>query len=146
MKIIGVISLLLAFHASAKTESGVIVKILPDKLVLDSSCAAMADIQSKSFSILYACKDSYERNYFYNFRLNDENLEDSFKNSSTDVRVKKSHFKSYTLYEITAKNPDNKPIKFVSYCTKKVCLDLVSDSEYEESIQDSITSQLKGRK
>ncbi|MCW8879262.1 MAG: hypothetical protein OQJ89_03860 [Kangiellaceae bacterium] len=143
MKVFGIILLLITFHTSAKAGSGVIVKILPDKLVLDSSCQAIADLQSKDFSILYACKDSYERNYFYNFRLNDGDLVDEFKKSSTEVVVSKSQFKSYTLYEITAKNFDNKPIRFVSYCTKEICLDLVSDNKYEQSIQDSITSQLQ---
>lgn len=143
MKVFGIILLLFNFHASAKTESGVVVKILPDKLVLHSSCKAIADLQSKDFSILYACKDSYQRNYFYNFRLNNGDLVEDFKKSSTEVMVNKSQFKSYTLYEIKAKNSDKKPIKFVSYCTKELCLDLVSDNEYEQSIQDSITSQLQ---
>lgn len=134
----------MTLNVSAKETSGVVVKILPDTLVLNSSCKAMADLVAKDFSILYACKDSLQRMYFYNFRLNDIDLVADFKMSSTDVEVNKSQFKSYTLYELTAKNSDNKPIKFVSYCTKELCLDLVSDNEYEKSIQDSITSQLRG--
>jgi len=144
MKFISIIILLMTFNVSAEETHGVVVKILPDALVLNSSCKAMADLVAKDFSILYACKDSFQRMYFYNFRLNDIDLVADFKKSSTDVVVNKSQFKSYTLYELTAKNSDNKPIKFVSYCTKELCLDLVSDDEYEKSIQDSITSQLRG--
>ena len=144
MKIFAIVLLLFTFNLSAKEKNGVVVKILPDALVLDSSCKAMADLVAKDFSILYACKDSFQRMYFYNFRLNDIDLLADFKKSSTDVVVNKSQFKSYTLYELTAKNSKNKPIRFVSYCTKELCLDLVSDNEYEKSIQDSITSQLRG--
>ncbi|MCJ8321788.1 MAG: hypothetical protein HRT52_22085 [Colwellia sp.] len=144
MKYFSIILLLITFNVSAKETHGVVVKILPDTLVLNSSCKAMADLVAKDFSILYACNDSFQRMYFYNFRLNDIDLVADFKKSSTDVVVNKSQFKSYTLYELTAKNSDNKPIKFVSYCTKELCLDLVSDNEYEKSIQDSITSQLRG--
>lgn len=144
MKIFSIIILFTAFNLSAKEVSGVVVKILPDSLVLDSSCKAMADLVAKDFSILYACKDSFQRAYFYNFRLNDIDLVADFKKTSINVVVNKSQFKSYTLYELTATNSDNKPIKFVSYCTKELCLDLVSDNEYEKSIQDSITSQLRG--
>ena len=144
MKYFRIILMLITFNVSAKETHGVVVKILPDTLVLNSSCKAMADLVAKDFSILYACNDSFQRMYFYNFRLNDIDLVADFKKSSTDVVVNKSQFKSYTLYELTAKNSDNKPIKFVSYCTKELCLDLVSDNEYENSIQDSITSQLRG--
>lgn len=144
MKIFSILLLLITFNISAKETSGVVVNILPDSLVLNSSCKAMADLKAKDFSILYACKDSFQRMYFYNFRLNDIDLVGDFKKKSTDVVVNKSQFKSYTLYELTAKNSDNNPIKFVSYCTKELCLDLVSDNEYEKSIQDSITSQLRG--
>ncbi|WDE10400.1 hypothetical protein [Thalassomonas haliotis] len=136
--------LLLAFQASASSQDGIVVHILPDKLVLSSSCVARADIQSKEFSIIYACKDSKNTMYFYNFRLNNVDLAADFKKNSTEVVINESQFNSYTLYELTAKNSDNKPIKFVSYCTKELCLDLVSDDEYEKSIQDSITSQLRG--
>ena len=144
MKFFNIVLLLMTFNVSAKEVHGVAVKIFPDTLILNSSCKAMADLVAKDFSILYACKDSFQRIYFYNFRLNDIDLVADFKKSSTDVVVNKSQIKSYTLYEITAKNTDNKPIKFVSYCTKELCLDLVSDNEYEKSIQDSITSQLRG--
>jgi hypothetical protein len=144
MKIFTTILLFIAFNLSAEEEGGVVVKILPDPLVLNSSCKATVDLVAKDFSVLYACKDSFQRMYFYNFRLNDIDLVADFKASSTDVVVNKSQFKSYTLYELTAKNSDNKPIKFVSYCTKALCLDLVSDNEFEKSIQDSITSQLRG--
>jgi hypothetical protein len=134
----------MTFHVTAKEEHGVVVRILPDKLVLSNSCSAMADLQSKEFSIIYACEDSHSRKYFYNFRLNNVDLVADFQKDSTDVVVNKTQFNSYTLYELTAKNSENKPIKFVSYCTKELCLDLVSDNEYEKSIQDSITSQLRG--
>jgi len=144
MKIFAIVLLLFTFNLSAKEKNGVVVKILPYALIFDSRCTTMADLVAKDFSILYACKDSFQRMYFYNFRLNDIDLLADFKKSSTDVVVNKSQFKSYTLYELTAKNSKNKPIRFVSYCTKELCLDLVSDNEYEKSIQDSITSQLRG--
>ena len=144
MKFLSVLVLFATFQVSAFSKGGVVVHILPDELVLSSSCVARADIQSKEFSIIYACKDSQNTMYFYNFRLNNVDLVADFKKSSTDVVVNERQFKSYTLYELTAKNSDNKPIKFVSYCTKELCLDLVSDDEYEKSIQDSITSQLRG--
>ena len=82
--------------------------------------------------------------YFYNFRLNNIDLVADFNKSSTDVVINESQFNSYTLYELTAINSDDRPIKFVSYCTKELCLDLVSDDELEKSVQDSITSQLRG--
>ncbi|WP_281556022.1 hypothetical protein [Thalassomonas sp. RHCl1] len=144
MKILSMVLLLITFQSFAKSQDGVVVHILPDQLVLSKSCVARADIQSKEFSIIYSCIDSQNTMYFYNFRLNNIDLVSDFKKNATDVVVNKSHFKSYTLYELTAKNSDNKPIKFVSYCTKKVCLDLVSDDEYEKAIQDSITAQLQG--
>lgn len=144
MKTLSLVLLLISFHVFANAQDGVVVQILPDELVLSNSCVARADIQSKEFSLLYACKDSQSRMYFYNFRLNNIDLVADFKKGSTEVVVNKSQFKSYTLYELTAKNSENKPIKFVSYCTKELCLDLVSDNEYEKSIQDSITSQLRG--
>lgn len=143
MKFLSVLALLMTFQVYAVSKNGVAVHILPDKLVLSSSCVARANIQAKEFSLLYACKDSNNTPYFYNFRSNDVDLVTEFKKDSTDVVVNKSQFKSYTLYEISAKNTDNKSIKFVSYCTKALCLDLVSDDEYEQSIQDSITSQLR---
>ncbi|TPH13415.1 hypothetical protein [Litorilituus lipolyticus] len=144
MKILSILALFITFQVSAYSQDGVVVHILPDKLVLSKSCVARADVQSKEFSIIYACKDSQNVMYFYNFRLNNVDLVADFKQNSTDVVVNESQFKSYTLYELTAKNSDNKPIKFVSYCTKDLCLDLVSDDEFEKSIQDSITSQLRG--
>lgn len=144
MKLLGILMLFFALQVSASNPAGVVVHILPDELVLSSSCIAKADIQSKEFSILYVCKDSQNISYFYNFRLNNIDLVADFKKTSTDVVVSKSRFESYTLYEITAKNAEKKSIKFVSYCTKKVCLDLVSDDEYEKSVQESITSQLRG--
>ena len=67
MKIFTVVLLFIAFNLSAKEESGVVVKILPDSLVLNSSCKAMADLVAQDFSILYACKDSVQRMYFYNY-------------------------------------------------------------------------------
>ncbi|GAA6173507.1 hypothetical protein NBRC116592_31770 [Colwellia sp. KU-HH00111] len=144
MKLLSVLALFFSFQVFAYSKDGVVVHILPDELTLSSSCVAKADLQSKEFSIIYACKDSKNTMYFYNFRLNNVDLVADFKDISTDLVVNKSQFKSYTLYELTAKNSDEKPIKFVSYCTKEVCLDLVSDDEYEKSIQDSITSQLRG--
>ncbi|WP_448546443.1 hypothetical protein [Thalassotalea fusca] len=143
MKFLSILVLLVTFQVSAFSKNGVVVHILPDELVLSSSCVARADIQSKEFSILYACRDSQNTMYFYNFRLNNVDLATEFKKDSTDVVVNESQFKSYTLYELTAKNTENKPIKFVSYCTKELCLDLVSDDEYEKSIQDAITAQLR---
>ena len=144
MKLLSVLVLLVTFQAFASSKAGVMVHILPDRLMLSSSCVARADMESKEFSILYVCKDSKETMYFYNFRLNNVDLVADFKKTSTDVAVNKSQFNSYTLYELSAKNSENKPKKFVSYCTKKLCLDLVSDDEYEQSVQDSITSQLRG--
>lgn len=144
MRVFSVVLLFIAFKLSAEEKGGVVVSILPDTLLLNSSCKAMADLAAKDFSILYACRDSLQRMYFYNFRLNDIDLIADFKKTSTGVVVNKSQFKVYTLYELTAKNSDDKPIKFVSYCTNTLCLDLVSDNEYEKSIQDSITSQLGG--
>ena len=145
MKMFVLILLLFSFHSSATPiEEGVVVKILPDKLILPIDCETWADLQAKEFSILYSCKDSYNRKYFFNFRLNNMDLVADFKRESTDVVVKESKFKSYTLYELTAKNSDNNKIKLVSYCTKDLWLDLVSDNEYEKSIQDAITLQLRG--
>lgn len=145
MKLFSIILLIVTFNLSAKeSREGVIVQILPDALVLDTSCKAMADLVANEFSILYACKDSSKRMYFFNFRLNNIDLVADFEKNSTDVAVNKSQFNAYTLYELTAKNAEKKSIKFVSYCTKDLCLDLVSDNEYDQSVQDSITSQLGG--
>jgi len=145
MKIFSIMLLLITFHVSAKEENGVVVSILPDQLVLSNNCIAIADLKSKELSIIYACEDSLSQKYFFNFRLNNIDLVADFKRESTDVVVKESQFNSYTLYELTAKNSDNNTIKFVSYCTKELCLDLVSDNEFEKSIQDSITAQLGGK-
>lgn len=144
MRILTAILLLISVQAFANKQEGVVVNILPDKLILSNTCAARADLESQEFSIIYACKDSQDRRYFYNFRLNNIDLVADFKKSSTEVVVNKTHFKPYTLVELTAKNADNKPIKFVSYCTKALCLDLVSDNEFEASVQAAITAQLQG--
>lgn len=144
MKIFSIALLLISFQASASNLSGIAVQILPNKLILSKSCVARADLQAKEFSIIYSCTDSKGRMYFYNFRLNNIDLVADFQKNQKDVVVNKSQFNSYTLYELTAKNSDNKPIKFVSYCTKSLCLDLVSDNEFDNSVQDSITSQLRG--
>mgnify|MGYP000648644065 CR=1 FL=1 len=144
MKNVSIVLLLMSFHVFANQQQGVAVQILPDKLLLSDSCVARADLKAKEFSVIYACYDSQSRMYFYNFRLNNIDLVADFKKNQTDVVVNKSQFNSYTLYELTAKNSDNKPIRFVSYCTESLCLDLVSDNEYDKSIQDAITSQLGG--
>ncbi|GAW98005.1 MULTISPECIES: hypothetical protein [Colwellia] len=76
------------------------------------------------------------------FRLNDIDLVADFEKNSAEVDVNEIKFKAYTLYEILAKSEDGEEFKFVSYCTKDVCLDLVGD--YEQSVKASITSQLGG--
>ena len=142
MKILGIILILITFNSSAKSEKGVVVKILPDKLVLSIDCEAKANLLEEKASVLYTCKNSEGGKYFMDFRLNDLDLVADFKRSSTDVIVNESQFKSYTLYEISAMDSKGNPQKFVSYCTKEVCLDLVGD--YEQSIKAAITSQLRG--
>jgi hypothetical protein len=142
MKFFGIILLLITFHSSAYTEKGVVVKILPDKLTLSIDCEVNADLLQEKASVFYTCKNSDDGMYFLDFRLNDGDLVADFERSSTDVVVNEIKFKSYILYELTAKDSNGNPEKFVSYCTKEVCLDLVGD--YENSIKDSITSQLRG--
>jgi len=142
MKIFATILLLFTFHSSANTAKGIVVNILPDKLTLSIDCQARADLLREKASIIFICKNSEKGQYFLDFRLNDEDLVTSFKRNSTDVVVNESVFNSYTLYEISAKDSNDKQIKFVSYCTKELCLDLVG--EYEKSVKDSITLQLQG--
>lgn len=146
MKNFGVILLLFVFHSSAKAEKGVVVNILPDKLILSADCEVQANLQRlqsqpENFSVLYICKNSDNGRYFLDFRLNNIDLVANFKRRSTDVVVNKSKFKSYIFYELMAKGSNGKQSKFVSYCTKELCLDLVG--EYEKSIKASITSQLQ---
>jgi len=137
MKIFGIILLLFTFHSSAKAEKGVVVKIFPDKLIFPIDCETWANPQAEEFSILLTCKNSANKKYFFNLRLN--NMD--FAAEPTVIDVNESKFKSYTLYELTDKDPNGNQRKSVHYCTKEVCLDLVG--EYEISVKDSITSQLQ---
>jgi hypothetical protein len=139
MKTLVVTLLLLSFHSYAMAEKGFVVKIFPDKLTFPIDCETRADFQAEELSILYICKNSINQNYFFNFRPNNIDI----AANPIIVEIKESKFKSYTIYEITDKDPDNgKQRQHISYCTKEACLDLVGD--YEQSIKDSITSQLRG--
>jgi hypothetical protein len=144
MKALSLILLLGCCSASAKENSGVVVKILPDTLVLDQSCRAIADVEAKTFSLIYACKDVNNTMYFYNFRPNNIDIVADFKKSASDVVVNKNQFGVYTLFELSAINAEKTPIKFVTYCNVTTCLDLVSDNEYDKSVQEAITAQLRG--
>ncbi len=139
MKTLVVTLLLLSFHSYAMAEKGFVVKIFPDKLTFPIDCETRADFQAEELSILYICKNSINQNYFFNFRPNNIDI----AANPIIVEIKESKFKSYTIYEITDKDPDNgKQRQYISYCTKETCLDLVGD--YGQSIKDSITSQLRG--
>jgi hypothetical protein len=139
MKTLVVTLLLLSFHSYAMAEKGFVVKIFPDKLTFPIDCETRADFQAEELSILYICKNSINQNYFFNFRPNNIDI----AANPIIVEIKESKFKSYTIYEITDKDPDNgKQRQHISYCTKEACLDLVGD--YGQSIKDSITSQLRG--
>ncbi|NMR27312.1 hypothetical protein HH219_17520 [Pseudoalteromonas sp. NEC-BIFX-2020_015] len=147
MKILSATLLLFTFHSSVMAEQGVIVNILPDKLTLSISCEAQIRLQQlktqpEIFSVGYSCKSATNTSYYMDFRLNDVDIVSDFEKGSTEVEVNKIKFNSYTLYEIAAKSKDGKALKFVSYCTKDICLDLVGD--YEQSVKASITSQLRG--
>ncbi|MEH6711530.1 hypothetical protein [Paraglaciecola polaris] len=139
MKTLIITLLLLSFHSYAMAEKGFVVKIFPDKLTFPIDCETRADFQAKELSILYICQNSTNQNYFFNFRPNNIDI----AANPIIVEIKESKFKSYTIYEVTDKDPDNgKQRQSISYCTKEACLDLVGD--YEQSIKDSITSQLRG--
>jgi len=147
MKTLGIILLFFTFHSSAMAEKGVVVNILPDKLTLPINCEAQVKLQRlksqpEKFSIGYSCKSASNRIYYMDFRLNDVDIVADFEKNSAEVDVNEIKFKSYTLYEIAAKSKSGEEFKFVSYCTKDVCLDLVGD--YEQSVKASITSQLRG--
>lgn len=142
MKLLSILLLLIAFHSSVKADQGVVVKILPDTLILPASCEARTNLQAKKAYVFYSCKNSDNGMYFMEFRLNDEDLAASFEQNSPDVVIHESTFKSYTLYEITGKDSEGNQQISAHYCTKALCLDLVG--QYEESLKASITSQLKG--
>ena len=141
MKILAVILLLTPFLASAKTEKGVIANVLPDKLILSMNCEARTNLHAKKPFLFYTCKNLNDGKYFMEFRLNDSDIAASFRKNSPDVVINESLFKSYTLYEIGGKNAKGEPLRSAHYCTKDLCLDLVAD--YEVSVKESITSQLK---
>lgn len=146
MKIVAALLLLISFNSFAIEEKGFDVKILPDTLTLPLGCVADIKLKRlksnpKKFSVGYACKGDNIGKYYMDFRLNDIDIVADFKDGGAKVDVKKSKFKSYTLYEITTKD-QGKVFKFVSYCTTDVCLDLVGD--YKPSIKTWITSQLRG--
>lgn len=147
MKTFSIIFIFFTFHSSAMAEKGVVVNILPDKLTLSIDCEAQVNLQRlklqpEKFSVGYSCKNMKNGSYYMDFRLNDIDLVADFEKNSAEVDVNEIKFKSYTLYEITAKSEGGEKFKFVSYCTKDVCLDLVGD--YEQSVKASITSQLRG--
>jgi hypothetical protein len=141
MKIFSIILLLFTFHSSAKAKKGVVVNILPDKVVLPTGCEARTDLQAEKPYVFYTCKNSDNGMYFLEFRLNDGGLVNSFKKNSPDAVINESKFKSYTLYDISGKGSNGEQLKSVHYCTKDLCLDLVG--EYEKSTKASITSQLQ---
>jgi hypothetical protein len=142
MKIFGIIILLLfTFHSSAKAEKGVVVKILPDKLTLSIDCEAQTDLQAQQPFVFYTCQNPDSGMYFMEFRLNDKGLAAGFNRNSPNTVVNESQFKSYTLYEITAKDSNGKLQESAHYCTKELCLDLVG--EFKKSVKDSITAQLQ---
>ena len=150
MRNFAIMLLLFTFDFAANAGDGVVVKILPDKLILPIGCEAMADLkllhqskpQSQKFSIGYLCKGSDQGMYFLDFRLNNTDIVADIKRGLTDFTVNESQFNSYTLYEVSGKGTKGTLVKSAHYCTKDVCLDLVGD--YETSIKASITSQLKG--
>jgi len=144
MKIFSIILLFITFNTSAMAVKGVVVNILPDKLTLSIDCEAQVKLQRlksepEKFSVGYSCKNG---SYYMDFRLNDVDIVADFEKNSAEVAVNETMFKTYTLYEILAKSEGGEEFKFVSYCTKDVCLDLVGD--YEQSVKSSITSQLRG--
>lgn len=146
MKTLGLILLFLTFHSPAMAEKGVVVNILPDKLTLSINCEAQVKLQRlksqpEKFSIGYSCKSASNESYYMDFRLNDVDIVADFEKNSAKIDVTTIKFKSYTLYEIVAKSEDGEEFKFVSYCTREVCLDLVGG--YEQSVKASITSQLR---
>ncbi len=130
--------LLLFFSVSllANTKEGVAIKIFPDRLIFPKSCEISAQPKSKEFSILLTCTNSKNGKYFFNFRLNNIELGEG----ENDVSIKEIQIKSYTRYELTDKGPDGDLRTSYHYCTQEVCLDLVAD--YDQSVVDSITSQL----
>lgn len=142
MKLLSILLLLITFHSAAKAINGVVVKILPDTIVLPASCEARTNLQAKKAFVFYSCKNSDNTMYFMEFRLNDGDLVASFKRNSPDVVINESTFKSYSLYEITGKDAEGNQQTSAHYCTKELCLDLVG--QYEELLKASITSQLKG--
>ena len=150
--IIGVMLLMSAFYSEAKNDKGVVVKILPDKLTLPTECEVISELSllkpanqssDRKFSIGFLCKNLAEKgNYFLDFRLNDVDMVAEFGTKSKNAVINTSEFRSYTLYEVTETDSEGNSFTIVSYCTKEVCMDLVGD--YDKSIKESITSQLKG--
>jgi len=141
MKIFAMILLLFTFNSSATVEKGVAVKILPDQLTLSIGCVAQTNLQAKKPFLFYTCKNSKNGRYFMEFRLNESDLAANFKRHSPDAIINKSTFKSYTVYDIVGKDSNGDQQKSIHYCTKELCLDLVG--EYEQSVKESITSQLQ---
>jgi hypothetical protein len=147
MKILSIILLFITFQSTAMAEKGLVVNILPDKLTLSIDCEAQVKLQllktePKKFSVGYSCKNSTNGSYYMDFRLNDIDIVADFDDGLAKVDVNKTKFKSYTLYELFIESEKGEKLKFVSYCTKDVCLDLVGN--YEKEVKDSITSQLRG--
>jgi hypothetical protein len=137
MKIFGMLLLIFTSHATAVADKGIVIKIFSDSLVFPTNCETWADPLAAEFSLLLTCKNSVNKKYYFNFRLN--NLD--FTKSPIIIDVTETKLKSYTFYELIDKAPNGNLRKTAHYCTKYVCLDLVG--EFDKSVKDSITSQLQ---
>lgn len=129
------------------TQAGVAVNIQPFKLVLPASCEAQVKLMRlesnpEKFSVGYACNNAQNGSYYMDFRLNNTDIEADFAKNDNKVKISKTHFNGYTLYDIEDSSMGDKPFYFSSFCTKNICLDLVGD--YEPYVKASITAQLRG--
>ncbi|MDP2635145.1 MULTISPECIES: hypothetical protein [unclassified Pseudoalteromonas] len=142
MKVFNLFLLLFVFNnASAKEEKGVVVKILPDKLILPLNCVAHANLQNEKFSVLYTCLNQFNQKYYFDFRINSGDVVSELNRSLNVIDVNQTEIGKYTAYEITVKDLHKNESKITSYCTRDICLDLFGN--YDELIRESILKQLR---
>jgi hypothetical protein len=141
VKVFSLFLLVFAFDALGKEEIGVVVKILPDKLILPLNCVAHANLQNENFTVSYSCLNQSNQTYYFDFRVNDRDVLSQLNRSINVIDVTETEIGKYTTYDITVKNSYNNESKITSVCTKDICLDLFG--YYDELMKDSILKQLR---
>jgi hypothetical protein len=129
-------------------NTGIMVNIFPDTLILPNSCklnkklvSETYSLESETFGAAYSCRTLDDKKYWLKFRVNDVDLVAELHNSLNILDIIETNFYPYTFLQITGQVSGSK-VEFISYCTNDVCMDLFGD--YDDSFKKYLASQLGG--